>query len=409
MVVLVMAGSLALSLGLAEVALRCVKPRFFSWPIHNYHPTLGWTGWPSQNHYHGVDGRLVRYPTNPVGFRDQVHSVRVPEGVRRVVLVGDSFSEAAQVEVEATFWSRMRRILCRNSTEYWDVVNLGMGDWGPVQELVALREIGLGYHPDVVVVQVFPLNDILNSSLSGAYLGAVNDTYRPYLDPADDFRSITYLNPTMTWLRQRSLLCRHAFLFASQRVGRIGDERYFRSAAEQQVFSREWSVRLGLPDDISVPANFNAFAPPAEQLDVIREGWTATERALQEMHRLARGAGARMIVLVVVHQHELVVEVDRWRQRLPFHYEPELAHERLARLFAGTDVEVVSLLDTFNGRVHEVYSYLQGHFNPAAHQIVAEVLAARVMELFPGSFPRGALLGDDFESGETAAWSGVER
>lgn len=410
LLVILVVASLVASLAVAEMVLRWAKPPFFSWPIQNYHPTLGWTGWPSRVYYHGVDDHFVRYPTNQLGFRDQVHSVEVPQEVRRIVLVGDSFCEAAQVEIEASFFSRLRRILCRNSPEYWDVVNLGMGDWGPVQELIALREIGLEYRPALVIVQVFPLNDIINCSFSGAYMGAVNDTYRPFLDPADDFRSITYLNPTMTWLRQRSFLFRHAFLFASNHVDSIGDERYFRTYQEQEAFARDCNVRFGFPADIGVAINMNTFAPPEQQLDLIREGWTGTERALQEIHRVAQGAGAKMLVLVVAHQHELSTEVDHWRQRLPFEFEPDLAHERLARLFAGTDVEVVSLLGTFNEHVDEVVPYLWGHFNPAAHRIVADVLADRVMELFPGSFPRaGVLLEDDFESGESTAWSGAER
>jgi hypothetical protein len=405
--ILILAGcSLFLSLIGGEIVLRRIEPPFFSWPIQCYHPSLGWTGWPDQLHYHDVDGRLVRYPTNPLGFRDQIHTTQAPPGVHQIVLVGDSFVEAAQIELEESFFSQLRRILCHASTEYWDVVALGMGDWGPVQELIALRETGIDYRPDLIIVQVFPLNDIINCSFAGAYLGSANDTYRPYLDPEDGFRTITHLNPIMTWLRQRSYLCRYGLLLASRHVSSFGDERYFRTWQEQEAYASDWCVRSDLPGDINCVINLNTFAPPDQQLEVIREGWAATEQALREIHRTARECDAKLLILVIPHQHELSYNLDTWRQRLPFAIDPASSHERLRNLFAGTDVEVVSLLPTFNDHTREVVPYLQGHLNPAAHRIVAETLAARVAVLFPDSFPYyGTLMSDDFESGEITGWS----
>ena len=106
-------------------------------------PGVSWRGFvPDVN-------RTVHYRTDENGFRN-------PAGVSRadVVLIGDSFTEAASVEENDTFVRRL------GAASGLSVANLGRGAYGPQQELIVLQRYGLAYSPRVVVWQLFEGNDL---------------------------------------------------------------------------------------------------------------------------------------------------------------------------------------------------------------------------------------------------------
>lgn len=92
----------------------------------------------------------IHYRTDALGFRNP------PDRPDRadIVFVGDSYTEAAQVDEEETFVRRVGRLLDR------PVVNLGMGAYGPPQERIVLERYGLSFEPKVVVWQLFEGNDL---------------------------------------------------------------------------------------------------------------------------------------------------------------------------------------------------------------------------------------------------------
>jgi hypothetical protein len=49
--------------------------------------------------------------TNSVGLRDVEHALSKPPGTYRIVVLGDSLSEAIQVDREKTFWAELQREL----------------------------------------------------------------------------------------------------------------------------------------------------------------------------------------------------------------------------------------------------------------------------------------------------------
>lgn len=113
-------------------------------------PILNWRFIP---HSRVQDGKIV-YEYNSAGFRDLEHSKQKPLGVTRVVMIGDSVTEGAGVEADAIFSSRLQHLL----GPPYEVINLGMSGLNTPQEVHVLEVEGLGYDPDVVIVN-FVLND----------------------------------------------------------------------------------------------------------------------------------------------------------------------------------------------------------------------------------------------------------
>ena len=68
--------------------------------------------------------RRDRRPINSKGYRDFERAVPKPEGVRRAVCIGDSFTWGVSVLFDDAWPQRVERTLSRERGERWEVVNL---------------------------------------------------------------------------------------------------------------------------------------------------------------------------------------------------------------------------------------------------------------------------------------------
>ena len=120
------------------------------------------------SHIEGRAGRWVspefdvQVRINTHGFRDRERTREKPAGARRVVVLGDSITEAFQVPYDETFTARLERAL-DTGREKVEVLNLGLSATGPAQAYLLYRAHGRTYGPDLVVLSLFMGNDVRNS------------------------------------------------------------------------------------------------------------------------------------------------------------------------------------------------------------------------------------------------------
>src|SRR5688572_13328743 len=93
-----------------------------------FHPRIGWTHLPNARFATSDSGRIVALEFNSLGFRDIEHPRAKPPGVKRIVLIGDSFAESVQVNLYDTFFRRLQEKLGSG----WEIINLGVGDFSNV-------------------------------------------------------------------------------------------------------------------------------------------------------------------------------------------------------------------------------------------------------------------------------------
>ncbi len=136
-----LAFAVVLSLAVAEAAVRLLAPAREG---GGYAPVR-------------TDTR-ERRPLNTRGYRDLERSLTKPEGVKRAVCLGDSFTWGVGVLFDDTWPQRLERLLARERGERWEAVNLGEPGLNTVQEASKLAAEGLAYQPDVVVL-AYVLND----------------------------------------------------------------------------------------------------------------------------------------------------------------------------------------------------------------------------------------------------------
>jgi len=142
--VVLVGASLGVAFGLGELLVRLVVPQqlVIKRPdIWQAVDTLGWAHRPNVNTTINTGERTVRVITDRDGLRVGLRG-RV-EGKRHVLLLGDSFMEALQVEYEQSVAGLLEARLTSRLGEPVAVRNGGVGGWDPPQYLMeARRRIG---------------------------------------------------------------------------------------------------------------------------------------------------------------------------------------------------------------------------------------------------------------------------
>lgn len=358
-------ASLLLALLAFEVAVRLVGVDFNPNPNWRFHSTLGWTQEKSMEYQITVDGDPVRIQFNSIGFRDVEHTLEKPRGTRRIVLLGDSFSEAIQVNLEETYWHRLQTLLNRNSVERWEVINLGVGDWGNAQAYLALTQIGLDYSPDLVISQIFPLNDICNNTIELAGLcKSQNDLYRPYFVDSPQGLKIAHVQSIRHFLRRNlvtfGVLEKALMVARQQSQGQSVEELH-------QMRIRE----RGLPGD---PLLFT-YARDGAQIGPVSKGWQITELILQKTEEECRKRGIPWVPVVIPFEARVGPGWDRFAQSFTnIEMEQDYPEKRLGRLFRQMGVPHVFLKPVFEEHSEAFFPGRGGHLNPVAHQLAAQAI-----------------------------------
>ncbi len=146
--------------GAGELLLRAVRPAFLRRSRvehpHIYSEAYGWALRPGAR-YVGRHGEAIT--VNARGYRGALHEGPPPEGVTRVLMLGDSITFGTGVGDGETFSDRL------DALPGLEVVNLGVDGYGTDQELIRLEREGLAYHPRVVVLNFCLRNDYFDNAL----------------------------------------------------------------------------------------------------------------------------------------------------------------------------------------------------------------------------------------------------
>jgi hypothetical protein len=202
---------------LLEAALRMVGPvlpgNYSTGTFLTPHAVYG------RFHVPGFDGWVKtreftsRVTINQQGLRGPERAYAKPAGARRIMVLGDSFPEAAQGPERESAVSRLEAARNPRGTGRHEVLNAGVGGWGTGQQLVYLRAEGYRYQPDLVVVLLYLGNDIFDNSY--VLQGRPKNPHEPYFAFRDDgtfepmefrIRKPEDVNPVVGALRERSLL-----------------------------------------------------------------------------------------------------------------------------------------------------------------------------------------------------------
>jgi lysophospholipase L1-like esterase len=139
-----------LCLLVCEIVLRFMG--YGNLEIYDADPKLYWRLKPGQDCFTKVDRKPVHI--NAQGTRGPEFTVAKPAGTFRVLSLGDSRTFGWGLTDEETYSRRLETLLnaLPAKTKRVEVINAGVNAWSFSQMAVYLREFGLRYQPDVVVL-----------------------------------------------------------------------------------------------------------------------------------------------------------------------------------------------------------------------------------------------------------------
>ena len=126
-----------------------------------YDPLLGYDGIPNiQENFQGT-----AVTQNSFGNRGPEVSAKKAEGVKRILIVGDSQAWGYRVNDSDTIASKLQQALDADiEPGRYEVLNLGASGYGPDQAFLKAISKGLEFEPDHVVLVYFHLNDLFDIS-----------------------------------------------------------------------------------------------------------------------------------------------------------------------------------------------------------------------------------------------------
>jgi len=97
--------------------------------------------------------------TNADGFRDYNYDVKKPSSTYRIMMLGDSITLGWGVNSSDTFSKRIERKINNISNgKKFEVINTGIGGYNTKMEVELLKQKGLKYNPDLIILNYY-IND----------------------------------------------------------------------------------------------------------------------------------------------------------------------------------------------------------------------------------------------------------
>ena len=170
--ILILILTVAVTLGIFEVCLRLFKPqKSFAVTVNTWDREVG------TKHIPGSKGFLItpQYEMdlviNSKGLRDREFLYAKPEGTKRILCLGGSFTCGYGVEAHETFAKVLEQLLNadEDQTERWEVLNGGVGSTGTAHQLAFFQIEGCRYNPDFVLVCFSQGTDFWDNLTCGLY------------------------------------------------------------------------------------------------------------------------------------------------------------------------------------------------------------------------------------------------
>jgi hypothetical protein len=375
-------ASTALALALAEAALRVIG---FSYPnFWQPDPLTGSALRPGMEGWQQVEGRAY-VKISAQGLRDREHALQKPAGVYRIAVLGDSYAEAMQLDMERAFWSLLpaRLQACGFAPgKRVEAINFGVSGHGTGHELLTLRERVWRYSPDLVLLAFFPGNDVRNNSRAlegetGRAYFALKDG-QLVLDTA--FRSDPEFLEKLRIAADRAWLQRLR-LYQLLRRARAGN-------LAAHAHNAPFAAALAAGERLTEPGlDEQVFRAPADAK--WREAWDITDRLVLAANEETKRHGARFVLAILSTPGSVYPDPHlraRYAAQLGVRwlFYPE---ERLQRLGREHSFEVLALAPEMQRVADEKHVFLHGfpntrpgfgHWNEAGHALAARLIAARL-------------------------------
>lgn len=292
----------------------------------------------------------VTVHVNQAGFVDREWG---PKTGKKVIVIGDSFVQAAQVGLEEGFGRVLDGLL-----EGAEVESMGVPGAGTATALGVLDRYALPREPDVVILGFLVANDVLNN--------------HPLLEGKDDKPFYTLQNGQLIPTDAANILLPPGWLYQHSEAFRWAA----RAWARREAVAQKLALGKGMPIDLRV---HDPQGGP-----IWDEAWGVTGALIR---RMADHCAAFNVKFGVLLFPDGLQATEGGRQRTLQAW-PEAATWDLSRAqahaaeVAGASAQVFDLLPALQN--HEnAYFPKDGHWTPEGHRLAAEGSRHFIQQLLP--------------------------
>jgi hypothetical protein len=234
----------------AELAVRIVVPQTLSiWSYTRDGIVI---------HQRNVRGHVTpagrRLDTNSDGMRDIEHPTAKPPGTYRILLMGDSFMEAVQLDWEQTLAALLDERLnaAPETVTRIEVINASVSGWGTDDQRTYYLRYGREFDPDLVLIGMTLHNDLFDNL---AMRFSVVDDGRLIDRPREEIPGPLWIRMKIQeWLASHSHLYRLISGTLHAEAVRAGGQQLRHDLSElvratpSPKVQRGWAMTLGLLD-----------------------------------------------------------------------------------------------------------------------------------------------------------------
>jgi hypothetical protein len=308
----------------------------------------------ARNNYYGSPLKVQEFVTsvncNSQGWRDREYMESKTPGTFRFCVLGDSYVEAKEVELDQTFHKRLESGLNQAAgpaARRFEVIALGWGGKSTQDEILFLREHGLKYAPDAVILAFFSANDIAENSpeLTRRYIRWLAEVYFSKIVAA---RVACYDN--LLWL---------PWSYLNRLVAERCSEYY---SAHLYLFDR--AVKR---EDMMSPQN-EVYTEAAQRSPWL-EAWDTTKADIKELRDLCGRNGAQLYMMIIDSYHIPELAAGRLNLNQPY--------REIVDFCEQNDISYLNLqeaLEPYAHREERLHYRYDGHWNPRGHELAAQAL-----------------------------------
>ncbi|NBW61928.1 MAG: hypothetical protein EBR33_01595 [Synechococcaceae bacterium WB4_1_0192] len=301
---------------------------------------------------------------NAEGFRGASTDLAPTAGRLRLAVLGDSFTEALQVDEPLTLIGQLQRQLASarhcplmaGHRAGVEVLNFGVGGYGTAQEWLTWRHLARAYRPDLVLLLVYPGNDFQDNeprSRSDRPVARLSAGGELVVD--NSFRQ----TPAYRWRTSPPGQLLEGLMNHSRLLQLLNE-------VKNRLVNRPNKPRQVLPGQ-----------PPPATPPASAQAWAVTAALISALDRDVRASGARLVVASASSPDQLW---PRARQRPADPFEQE---RRLQQLLAARGIPYLALAPLLQRQADRQGLTLhgfagqapgEGHWNANGHRLAASAI-----------------------------------
>ncbi|MDG2333950.1 MAG: SGNH/GDSL hydrolase family protein [Myxococcota bacterium] len=386
---LVVIISLAFVLGIGEIAFRILRPVDLGTShMHRIpHAERGWALEPEARYINQVGPILVPVEYSSEGWRDIDHVLPKPLHESRIVVLGDSFMEGYSVRSEETMTRRLESLLREQGQPETRAVNLGVGGYGTLQELITYRTVGARHEPFLVLLGFYE-NDLWNN-LPGLDSDGLKLQTRPFLLDGPGFRISTIdYEGALERFEANRIAAENDFFMRMKRnsalAQRIDDAKAYVGSQIETAFAlgqAAWSRGRGAIDSSAEAERLKSRKASADRCaDRVTRAWSTTERILAQLDEEVEAHGGKLIVFSVPAIRGIPFsEVGLSPSQTAGNCSRDAAPSQLAVVTQRLGIDFIDLFPAFHtrsdGDPEALFHAADLHWNAAGHNLAASVIA----------------------------------